>query len=125
LVKLIVQTLGGTLIILVTKISYKISPDEYRTLSYKVAQEINDKEMYNWKIWGIDEENSVGLTIYCLDDHEQADKVADYLNTMALIYHSILDGVIIERYEILEDATRLNYGPINFSDVRVEQPTID
>ena len=113
------------MIILVTKISFKISADEYRTLSYKVAEEINDKEMYNWKIWGVDEENSVGLTIYCLEDHEQADKVADYLNTMALIYHSILHGVTIERYEVLEDATRLNYGPIDFSDVRVEQPTID
>lgn len=113
------------MIILVTKISFKISPDEYRTLSYKVAQELNDKEMYKWKIWGIDEENSVGLTIYCLQDHEQADKVAEYLNTMALIYHSILHVVTIERYEILEDATRLNYGPIDFSDVRVEQSTID
>jgi len=113
------------LIILVTKISFKISPDEYRTLSYKVAQELDDKEMYKWKIWGIDEVNSVGLTIYCLEDHEQADKVAEYLNTMALIYHSILHGVTIERYEILEDATRLNYGPIDSSDVRVEQPNID
>ena len=113
------------MIILVSKISYKISLDEYRTLSHKVAQKLNDKEMYKWKIWAIDEENSVGLTIYYLEDHEQADNIAEYLNTMALIYHSILHGVTIERYEILEDATRLNYGPIDSADVSVEQPTID
>lgn len=118
------------MIILVTKINYKISGDEFKSLSYKVAEELNDPEMYKWKIWAVDEKNSTGLTVYCLDDEAQADKVIDYLNTMGLIYSSILHNISIEKYEILEEPTRLNFGPIgspeDFSDqLDTEQGSIN
>ena len=100
------------MIILITKIFYKISVDEFKFLSYKVAEELNDREMYDWKIWAVDEKNHVGLTVYCLDNEAQADKVTEYLNTMGLLYNSILHRITIEKYEILEEPTRLNYGPI-------------
>ena len=98
--------------LLVTKINYKISGDEFRSLSQKVAEELNDRDMYNWKIWAVDEKNNIGLTVYCLDNEAQAETVTDYLNTMGLIYDPILHNISIEKYEILEEPTRLNYGPI-------------
>ena len=105
------------MIILITKIFYKISGDEFKALSCKVAEELNDREMYNWKIWAVDERNNVGLTVYYLNDEDQADKVTEYLNTMGLLYNSILHKIEIEKYEILAEPTRNNFGPIENPEI--------
>jgi hypothetical protein len=78
--------------------------------------------MYNWKIWAIDEENNVGITIYSLENENQANNVSDYINTMATLYHSILHRVTTEKYTVLDEQTRLNYGPI---DTIIHEPQIE
>lgn len=100
-------------IIFITKIYFKISIDDFKSLSQKVAQELNTKDMYNWKIWAIDEKNKIGITIYSLENEDQANNVSDYINTMATLYNSILHRVTTEKYTVLDEQTRLNYGPID------------
>lgn len=112
-------------IILVSKIHFNISAKEFVELATKVAQELNDRSMYNWKIWMLDREKKVGATIYYLENTEQVSIVEDYMNTMSLLYAPLLHKVEMEKYEVLEDATKLNFGPINFNTPETQISSID
>lgn len=112
-------------IILVSKIHFNISVEEYLDLCYKVAEELNDRSMFNWKIWMIDRENKIGATVYYLNSEEQVNIVEDYMNTMTLLYNELLHKVELEKYEVMETPTRLNYGPINHPTQNASMPSID
>ena len=101
-------------IILISKIFFKISVEEFEKMSIKVAEELNDQSMFNWKIWMLNKEKKIGATIYCLDNWDQVALLEDYLNTMSVLYDSLLHKIEIEKYEVLEKPTILNFGPITF-----------
>lgn len=110
---------------MVSKIHFNISAEEFVDLATKVAQELNDRSMYNWKIWMLDREKKVGATVYYLENMEQVSIVEDYMNTMSLLYEQLLHKVEMEKYEVLENATRLNFGPINFNVTENQSPSMD
>ncbi len=100
--------------VLIHKMHLKISIDEFKDLSTRVAEELADPVMFNWKIWMIDEEQKIGVTEYYLNSKAQVDEIIDYLNTMSLLYNEFLGKSETEVYEILETPTKLNFGPIDF-----------
>ena len=99
--------------ILIHKMHFKITPEEFKDLSGRVAEELADPVMFNWKIWMLDEEKNIGVTEYYLNTKEQVEEIIDYLNTMSLLYTTFLGKSETEVYEILDVPTRLNFGPIN------------
>ena len=101
-------------IILISKIYFNISVKEFEEMATKVAEELNDQTMFNWKIWMLNKEEKIGATIYSLDSWRQVAVLEDYLNTMGLLYDSLLHKIEIEKYEVLEKPTILNFGPITF-----------
>lgn len=112
-------------VILVSKIHFKITVDEYIDLCHKVAGELTDKSLFNWKIWMIDRENKFGATVYYLETEEQVNTVEDYMNTMALLYTELVHKVELEKYEIMDTPTKMNYGPINYPSVEIPSATMD
>lgn len=106
--------------ILVYKMHLKISIEEFEDLCTRVAMELADPMMYNWKLWMIDKTNNIGVTEYYLNTMDQVDEIVDYLNTMSFLYNSFLEKSETEIYEVLEEPTRMNFGPI---DLPYHSPT--
>lgn len=98
--------------VLIHKMYLKISIEEFEELCTKVAKELADPVMFNWKLWMIDKTNNIGITEYYLNTMDQVNEIVDYLNTMSLLYNSFLNKNETELYEVLEEPTRLNFGPI-------------
>ena len=93
----------------------KISIEEFEDLCTRVAKELADPVMYNWKLWMIDKTNNIGVSEYYLNSMDQITEIVDYLNTMSFLYDSFLEKSETEIYEVLEEPTRLNFGPIDMS----------
>jgi hypothetical protein len=91
----------------------KISIEEFEDLCTRVAKELADPVMYNWKLWMIDKTNNIGVSEYYLNTMDQVNEIIDYLNTMSFLYTSFLEKSETELYEVLEEPTKLNFGPID------------
>lgn len=98
--------------ILLINFKFNVSKDEYRQTASSLASAFAEVEGLRWKIWTIDEAQSIGGGIYLFDDEDSLAKFLEGPLAAQVKSHPALSEMIARPFDVIADATAVTRGPI-------------
>lgn len=91
---------------------FSVSKDEYRQAVSSLAPAFAEVEGLRWKIWTIDETQSIGGGVYLFDSDESLTKFLGSPLAAQVKNHPAFSDMSASPFDVIADATAVTRGPI-------------
>ena len=98
--------------ILQINFKFSVSKDEYRKTASSLASAFAEVEGLRWKIWTIDEAQSVAGGIYLFDNEESLTKFLEGPLAGKVKSHPAFSDLSASPFDVIADATATTRGPV-------------
>ena len=97
--------------ILLINFKFSVSKDDYRKTVSTLASAFAEVEGLRWKIWTIDEAQSIGGGIYLFDDEGSLTKFLEGPLAAQVKSHPAFSELSAASFDVIADATAVTRGP--------------
>ena len=91
---------------------FSVSKDEYRQTVSTLASAFAEVEGLRWKIWTIDEAQSIAGGVYLFDDEASLAKFLEGPLAAKVKGHPAFSEMSASPFDVIEDATAITRGPV-------------